>query len=297
MGANRGGIAVVVGLALGLPLAMLAATAYQILHTGVSIRATEVRAPAPEPPGESASAPSPASPANPPPGTTAQAGMGQIPAPQPAEPVPGRSALDFTAFKSEWEAAVREGDPQAGAKLAAAGKPDAGVQACVACHGQQGIAPGQGNFPNLAGLSSEYIAKQLDDYRNGSRNHALMTTIAKGLSPQEIGDLARHYGSLAAPAANPPAQAQESARTLDVAGENARALPACANCHGPQGRGEGVLLPRLAGQPQQYFIDQMNAFRANQRRNDDVGVMRAFAQRLTPEEIRALAAYYEQAAR
>ncbi|MOA47635.1 Cytochrome c-552 [compost metagenome] len=56
--------------------------------------------------------------------------------------------------------------------------------------------------------------------------------------------------------------------------------------------GEGPLLPRLAGQSREYFVDQMNAFRSGSRQNDDVGVMRAFAQRLTDSEIQALAAYY-----
>ncbi|MGE8631894.1 MAG: c-type cytochrome, partial [Achromobacter piechaudii] len=84
----------------------------------------------------------------------------------------------------------------------------------------------------------------------------------------------------------------EAARKLDLQGDGARALPACANCHGLRGMGEGVLLPRLAGQSREYFTDQMNAFRSGARQNDDVGVMRAFSQRLTDSEIQALAAYY-----
>ncbi|WP_313492825.1 c-type cytochrome, partial [Achromobacter animicus] len=84
----------------------------------------------------------------------------------------------------------------------------------------------------------------------------------------------------------------EAARRLDVDGDGARAVPACANCHGLRGMGEGPLLPRLAGQSREYFTDQMNAFRNGSRQNDDVGVMRAFSQRLTDAEIQALAAYY-----
>lgn len=206
--------------------------------------------------------------------------------------MPGRSAQDFTAYRAPWEAALAKADPKQGQKLAASGRPDAGVQACTACHGQQGVAPAGGAFPNLAGLRAEYMAKQLTDYREGSRVHPLMQAIAKGLSEEEIGHVAAYYGSLPAPAVAPGASAPEEARKLDTLGENARALPACANCHGLQGRGEGVLLPRLAGQPKTYFIDQMSAFRQGRRQNDDVGIMRALAQRLTAEEIDALGSYY-----
>ena len=38
--------------------------------------------------------------------------------------------------------------------------------------------------------------------------------------------------------------------------------------------------------------DRINAFRNGSRQNDDVGVMRAFAQRLTDAEVQALSQYY-----
>lgn len=228
------------------------------------------------------------------PAAPAAAMQGTAPAALPAPtPVPGRSALDFSPSRPSWEAPLQKADAKLGQQLASAGRPAGGVQACVACHGAQGVAAPGGIFPTLAGLSGEYMAKQLTDYRSGARNHPLMTAIAKGMTDDEIGQVAKYYASLPAQAVAPKLSGPESARKLDVLGENGRALPACANCHGVQGQGEGPLLPRLAGQPKGYFIDQMNAFRNGQRQNDDVGVMRAFSQRLTPEEIDALGTYYE----
>ncbi|WP_235939028.1 c-type cytochrome [Schauerella aestuarii] len=228
------------------------------------------------------------------PAAPAAASQGTAPTALPAPtPVPGRSALDFSPSRPSWEAPLQKADAKMGQQLASAGRPAGGVQACVACHGAQGVAAPGGIFPNLAGLSGEYMAKQLTDYRSGARNHPLMTAIAKGMTDDEIGQVSKYYASLPAQAVAPKLSGPESARKLDVLGENGRALPACANCHGVQGQGEGPLLPRLAGQPKGYFIDQMNAFRNGQRQNDDVGVMRAFAQRLTPEEIDALGTYYE----
>lgn len=297
---HRNGILIAVALMVGVPAITLIATLHQMFGTGGDgpIRASAVQAPpapakpaAPAAPGAPAAAPAaPATPATP--GTPATTAPAATPAPSAAAPVPGRSALDFSASRPAWEGYLRGADPEQGKQLAAAGKPAAGVQACVACHGQAGITPTGGIFPNLAGLTPEYIAKQLADFRQGTRKQPLMNTIAQALSEQEIGQLAAYYGSLAGPPLHVGEAGDEAARKLDQAGDGSRALPACANCHGLRGMGEGPLLPRLAGQSKEYFADQINAFRNGSRQNDDVGVMRAFAQRLTDSEIEALGQYY-----
>ena len=300
---HRNGILIAVALMVGVPAITLIATLHQMFGTGGDgpIRASAVQAPpapakpaAPAAPGAPAAAPAvpavPAAPATP--GTPATTPPAATPAPSAAAPVPGRSALDFSASRPAWEGYLRGADPEQGKQLAAAGKPAAGVQACVACHGQAGITPTGGIFPNLAGLTPEYIAKQLADFRQGTRKQPLMNTIAQALSEQEIGQLAAYYGSLAGPPLHVGEAGGEAARKLDQAGDGSRALPACANCHGLRGMGEGPLLPRLAGQSKEYFADQINAFRNGSRQNDDVGVMRAFAQRLTDSEIEALGQYY-----
>ena len=290
----RNGILISVALMVGVPAITLIATLHQMFGTGGDgpIRASAVQAPpAPaKPAAPSAPAAAPAAPATP--GTPATTPPAATPAPSAATPVPGRSALDFSASRPAWEGYLRGADPEQGKQLAAAGKPAAGVQACVACHGQAGITPTGGIFPNLAGLTPEYIAKQLADFRQGTRKQPLMNTIAQALSEQEIGQLATYYGSLAGPPLHVGEAGGEAARKLDQAGDVSRALPACANCHGLRGMGEGPLLPRLAGQSKEYFADQINAFRNGSRQNDDVGVMRAFAQRLTDSEIEALGQYY-----
>ena len=294
---HRKGISIAVLLIVAPPLVTLIATAHQMIGTGGDglIRARAVTASAP--PATQAPATAPA--ATGAPGATPGTAPGTAPAPtaaaappKPPAPVPGRSALDFSASRPAWETFLRDADPAAGKQLAANGKPAAGVQACVACHGQAGITPSGGIFPNLAGLSSEYLAKQLADFRSGARVQPLMNTVARALSEQEIGQVAAYYGTLAGPPMHVGEFGGDAARKLDVQGDGARALPACANCHGLRGMGEGPLIPRLAGQSREYFTDQMNAFRSGSRQNDDVGVMRAFSQRLTDAEIQALAAYY-----
>lgn len=308
---HRKGILFTVALMIVVPAITLIATVHQMIGTGGDgpIRASAVteapkQAGQPAPAAAPAAAPSAGAPPAPAP-TAAPPPAGIPPATSPATPaattpaapaaaqsVPGRSAMDFSASRPDWEGFLRGADPEAGKLLAANGKPGAGVQACVACHGPAGITPTGGIFPNLAGLSSEYLAKQLADFRAGTRIQPLMNTVARALTEQEIGQVAAYYGTLAGPPLHVGEFGGEAARKLDLQGDGGRALPACANCHGLRGMGEGPLLPRLAGQSREYFTDQMTAFRNGSRQNDDVGVMRAFSQRLTDSEIAALAQYY-----
>lgn len=246
------------------------------------IRATRVNATAEASPGRAEPGPPPASSA----------------APAAAPPRPAGhagSARDFGPARAPWEQALASADIEQGRQLAQNGRPQTGVQACASCHALSGAASQGPPFPALIGLAPAYLAKQLDDFRTGARNHPLMSAIARSLAPAEIGNVAAFYGAqhaAAPPPAATPAPQDERARKLDLAGDGPRALPACANCHGPGGRASGPLLPALAGQNATYLAEQMRAFRTGARRNDDSEVMQAFAQRLTEQEIEALSAYY-----
>ena len=62
--------------------------------------------------------------------------------------------------------------------------------ACAGCHGANGTPATGTPFPRLSGVPVEYVAKQLFDYRDGSRPNPVMAPIAKALSDAEIGALA-----------------------------------------------------------------------------------------------------------
>lgn len=66
---------------------------------------------------------------------------------------------------------------------------------CAACHGADGKAPGP-LWPNLAGQKKGYLAKQLKAFRDGSRVDPSMNPMAKGLSDDDIANLAAYYSSL-----------------------------------------------------------------------------------------------------
>jgi len=81
---------------------------------------------------------------------------------------------------------------------ALAGDPVAGKaksMTCAGCHGKNGISSNS-MWPNLAGQKEAYLASQLKMFRDGQRNNAMMTAMAKGLSDADIANLAAYYAAL-----------------------------------------------------------------------------------------------------
>jgi len=83
------------------------------------------------------------------------------------------------------------GAAQAGGD-AAAGKAKAGT--CAGCHG----ANGEGSKPNppIAGMKEDQFVQAIKDYQSGKRNNAVMKTMTKSLSEQDMANLAAYFASL-----------------------------------------------------------------------------------------------------
>jgi cytochrome c553 len=99
------------------------------------------------------------------------------------------------------------GAAMAAAAASAADAPPVQVLACQACHGHGGISRDD-DIPNLAGQKAEYLARQLEAFRDGSRRNDLMSAIAAQLDAQDIQRLAAYWSqasgrSAAASAAAP----------------------------------------------------------------------------------------------
>ena len=67
--------------------------------------------------------------------------------------------------------------------------------ACAACHGADGIGIAD-IYPNLAGQKEAYILSQLKAFRDGQRKNAMMSPMVKGLSDDDLANLAAYYASL-----------------------------------------------------------------------------------------------------
>lgn len=86
-----------------------------------------------------------------------------------------------------------------GASLAACSPGDAvegeaRAVTCIACHGGDDgrTLPVS---PNLNGMNSAYVAKQLRDFRDGRRSDPVMSPLAASLSDEQIEDLAAYFAS------------------------------------------------------------------------------------------------------
>lgn len=172
---------------------------------------------------------------------------------------------------------------------------DKGATACAVCHGINGIGLAPAVFVRLAGLSETYIAKQLHDFKQGTRDNPVMKPMAAALTDAEIAAVARYYALLPAPTA--PAE-QPAAPALLARGEALardglweKDVPACFQCHGPNGKGVPPHFPRIAGQPSGYIAEQFDAWRSGRRKNDPVALMKSVAERLSPDDIKAVAAF------
>jgi cytochrome c553 len=178
--------------------------------------------------------------------------------------------------------ALAKGDPAKGQSVAGA---------CAACHGPDGNSMIPSN-PSLAQQHGDYIAKQLAEFKSGTRANAIMAGMAAGLSPEAMSDLGAYFEQQKLRHAG--ARDRELAakgRQLYRGGDPARAIPACSSCHSPTGAGMPAQYPRLGGQHAEYTLTQLKAFRAGERANDANAMMRSVAAKLTDAEMAALSEY------
>lgn len=171
---------------------------------------------------------------------------------------------------------------------------DAGAQnACIACHGLRGEGNGH-EVPRLAGLDRGYFLRQMELFAEGLRHHKQMHAIALALDWDARQKLAAYYSQLPiSTGPEPPANADcadHAARLYQVGAPN-RAIPACAECHGPDGTGLGRGNPALIGQPAPYIAAQLRKWRNGERYGDPNRTMTELSRRLEAGEISDLADY------
>jgi cytochrome c553 len=160
---------------------------------------------------------------------------------------------------------------------------------CAACHGADGNSAIPAN-PKLAQQHPEYLVKQLQEFKAGKRNNAIMLGFASALSDDDMKNIAYWLNSKTAK----PGFAKD--KELVTLGERIyrggiadRQVPACAGCHSPNGAGIPSQYPRLAGQHADYAVAQLTAFRDGVRKNNLQ--MTQVAAKLNDREIKAVSDY------
>ncbi len=162
-------------------------------------------------------------------------------------------------------------------------------QMCVACHAADGNSTTAEN-PKLAQQHPEYLIKQLQEYKSGKRDNAIMKGMAAGLSDDDMRNIAYW---LADQKGTPGfAQNKDTIRLgerIYRGGIADRQIAACAGCHSPNGAGIPAQNPRLSGQHAAYTEAQLKAFRDGIRKNNTQ--MTGVASKLNDREIKAVADY------
>ena len=189
------------------------------------------------------------------------------------------------------------GQPTYGAARAEiAGDPAAGRTSfapCTNCHGAQAEGDRELNAPKLSGQAAWYLARQLNDFRNGVRGAHQDDVYGKQMIPfaSMLADQA-NIRNVVAYIATLPDERPESTVFGDPARGRRIYETTCSTCHG--GSAQGVWsthAPRLANMSDWYMQRQLENFRAGIRgshRQDYYGAqMSSIARTLADERAAA----------
>ena len=69
---------------------------------------------------------------------------------------------------------------------------------CQACHGADGAAKIDPQYPRLAGQYPDYLDRALHEYKSGRRDNPIMAGFVATLTDQDIADLSAYFSSLPA---------------------------------------------------------------------------------------------------
>jgi len=210
------------------------------------------------------------------------------------------------AFASTSSVSLAEGDADAGKAKSAT---------CAGCHGEIGNSM-VATFPKLAQQHPAYLIKQLQAFKDGTRKDAMMSSMAMGLSDDDMADIAEYYSEHkvsdnALPVLDSdddeetgkgkPAEKTAAPTVQDMItqggdlyrnGDLPREVSACIACHGPQGQGNKPAgFPLLKSQHADYLIKALTDFKSDERSNNPENIMHMIAKKMTGEEIKAVAYY------
>ena len=180
-------------------------------------------------------------------------------------------------------------DLAAGEALYSNGDASRGVTACLTCHGPKGQSA-TATWPKLSAQHAAYTAKQLKNFKDGTRANPVMMGMAATLTEQYMQNISAYLAKQ--PVSQGVAQNKntiELGQSIYRGGIAANGVPACASCHSPTGAGIPAQYPRMGGQWADYNAAQLLAFREGTRKNSSQ--MTTIATKLSDQEMKAVADY------
>jgi cytochrome c553 len=180
-------------------------------------------------------------------------------------------------------------DVAAGEALYNSGDATRGVVACITCHGPKGQSA-IATWPKLSAQHAAYTAKQLKNFKEGTRANAIMMGMSMPLNDQDMANIATFLAQQA-----PSQGVAQSKDTIQLGksiyggGISSKGVPACAGCHSPNGAGIPAQYPRQGGQWAEYSYNQLVSFREGTRKNSTQ--MTTIATKLSDQEMKAVSDY------
>jgi len=110
--------------------------------------------------------------------------------------------LDLASYYASQKVTLGEVDPalvELGQSIYRGGNIEAGVPACIACHGPRGEGNTLARFPALSGQNAAYVEAQLHAFRSGTRKggvNDMMTQVVARMSEDEIKAVASYVSGL-----------------------------------------------------------------------------------------------------
>lgn len=170
------------------------------------------------------------------------------------------------------------------------------LQACAACHGDQGQGTDNDYFPRLAGKPAGYLFNQLLAFKQGRRRYPPMNYLLQYQSDDYLHEMAAYFTAERPPPSPPPIPTVSEAilargKSLVTKGDPATGVPPCASCHGPSFTGMEPAIPGLVGLHASYISAQLGAFRYGTRTAIEPDCMQVVAALLTEADVTAAATY------
>lgn len=203
-----------------------------------------------------------------------------------AQTAPKKPDARSAREKQEKAAAAEAAKAASAAAVNAAAYAERFATTCTPCHGPAGRSE-QVGVPILAGQHSFYAITQLFLFREGRRDNAAMSAVAKLMTDADLRGFSEHIGTLppAAAASQPTApDPQRMAKGRALAQQHK-----CVFCHGADFAG-GQQVPRIAGQREEYLRETLHGFHTGKRPGYTQAMIGALAT-VPPEDLDILAHY------
>jgi cytochrome c553 len=152
------------------------------------------------------------------------------------------------------------------------------IQACAACHGENGVPADPKTTPIIWGQQASYLYKQLHNYKSGERKNSIMGPVVADISLQDLRQIANAFAAKSWP----------SPQASGAGASPPNGIAQCQPCHQPKFEG-GPPAPRLAGLSYDYLAAAMKSFANGTRTNN--GDMPQFMEALSDSDRDAMARY------